>query len=214
MSQQLIRGVDVASFQGRPASWKTAAGPVDWAAVKITELQPSGLRYVDPDAAPDWAGLRTDRRGRAAYMFGHPATSPTESVAFFLEELRPLGLADTDAIALDHETSDGRSPAAASAWALAVLQQLKHATGRRPVLYTFLDFAEEGNCQGLGEYPLWIADPSRPPGRPRVPKPWTTWAIHQYEINGAIDRDVANFPHTAAMAAALGKPKPSTTYPR
>src|SRR6185437_4028557 len=54
----LLHGVDVASFQGRPANWKHLAGPISWAAVKITELEPNGVHYVNPDAAADWAYLQ------------------------------------------------------------------------------------------------------------------------------------------------------------
>ena len=53
-----LPGVDVASFQGLPSQWQPIAGAIDWAAVKITELQTNGNRYVNPDAAPDWAALR------------------------------------------------------------------------------------------------------------------------------------------------------------
>jgi len=40
-----------------------------------------------------------------------------------------------------------------------------------------------------------------------VPRPWRHWAIHQYDISGPIDRDVANYPSLAAMRRALGKPE-------
>jgi hypothetical protein len=71
-----------------------------------------------------------------------------------------------------------------------------------------VDFAQEGNCAGLGRYPLWIADPSSTKGHPRVPGPWKTWAIHQYDISGAIDRDVAKYATETAMFDALGKKTP------
>ncbi len=47
-------------------------------------------------------------------------------------------------------------------------------------VWTHLHFAAEGHCDGLSAYPLWIADPGRPAGQPRVPAPWTDWAIQQY----------------------------------
>jgi hypothetical protein len=199
-----LPGVDVASFQGRPASWMPAAGHIAWAAVKITELQPSRDRYVNPDAAADWAALKNRGLGRVAYMFGHPATDPVAAASFFITELRQLGLENGDGVCLDHEVADGLHAHAVAGWAAAVLDQLHKQLHRTPLLYTFLNFAETGNCAGLGSYPLWIADPSSPPGRPRVPGPWKSWAIHQYAISGAIDRDIANYPTAAAMAAALG----------
>jgi GH25 family lysozyme M1 (1,4-beta-N-acetylmuramidase) len=202
---RLQHGVDVAVFQGDPSSWAPLAGDIDWAAVKLTELEPKNVRYVNPDAAADWDWLAQQGKGRIAYLFGHPSVSASDTVNFFVSELNSLGLKDTDGIALDLETSDGLSAADVASWAGSVLAQLASTLQRAPVLYTYIDFAAAGNCAGLGSYPLWIADPSDPAGSPRVPEPWKTWAIHQYASTDNLDRDVANYPSQAAMFAALGK---------
>lgn len=206
-ASKMLRGVDVSSFQGRPAQWKSEAGRIAWAAVKITELEPNGTHYVNPDAAADWAFLHRNQKVRVGYLFGHPSVSAADSVSFFLREIDKLGLHDDDSIALDIEVTDGRSPSAVAAWCVRVTSELRHRTQRHPVVYTFLSFAEAGNCKGLGHLPLWIADPSRRAGRPRVPGPWKTWTMHQYAITGSIDRDVAKFTSKAKMSAALGKEK-------
>jgi GH25 family lysozyme M1 (1,4-beta-N-acetylmuramidase) len=207
-ARKMQAGVDVSSFQGPPATWRAEAGHISWAAVKLTELEPDGTRYVNPDAAADWRFLGQGGRGRLAYLFGHPSVSAADTVSFFVGELTKLGLKRTDGVVLDLEVTDGRTPAEVDSWAATVLADLVHRLERRPVVYTFLSFAREGNCNRLGRYPLWIADPSSPAGRPSVPKPWSTWTIHQYDITGPIDRDVANFTSLAAMTDALGKPKP------
>ena len=208
-----LAGVDLASFQGVPAHWKAAAGNISWAAVKISELQPAGRAYVNPDAAADWAYLGQQGLGRVAYMFGHPSQGAAASVALFAGQLAALGLADGDAICLDHEVTDGLGPSAVSAFARSVMAILENEYARPPLLYTFRSFAAEGNCAGLGGYPLWISDPSHTAGHPAVPAPWKSYSLHQYGITGAIDRDFAAYPSLAAMRAALGrilppKPKP------
>ena len=207
-----LKGVDVSSFQGPPGDWASAAGNISWAAVKISELEPDGTRYFNPDAQADWNWLAANKKGRVGYFFGHPSTSAADTVSFFISRLNALGLADHDAVALDLEVSDGRTAAEVAAWSRSVMSQVEKRLDRKPLLYTFLDFARAGNCTGLGGYPLWIADPSSPAGQPTVPAPWKTWAIHQYDITGAIDRDVAKYASLAAMQAALGKP-PKTTPP-
>src|SRR5580700_8223103 len=207
-----LKGVDVSSFQGPPADWTASAGSISWAAVKITELEPDGTRYVNPDAAADWKWLRSKKKGRVAYLFGHPSVSATSTVDFFIDELKPLGIEDSDAVAVDLEVSNGLSASAVAAWGRRVMSQLEKKLDRKPLFYTFIDFATEGNCAGLEGYPLWIAAPSDAAGKPQVPKPWKTWAIHQYDISGDIDRDVANYTSLAHMYAALGKtakPKPA-----
>jgi lysozyme len=208
-----LAGVDVSGYQGTPTQWVPEAGAISWAAVKITELSlvknSQGKwvesKYVNPFAAADWEWLAANRKGRIAYMFGHPNVSVNDSVNYFISQLSPLKLGNNDGIALDLETNNGLSAAQVAHWAVTVMAELKKKLDREPLLYTFLDFARAGNCAGLGGYPLWIADPSSPAGRPTVPGPWKTWAIHQYDISGSIDRDVANYPGLPQMFAALGK---------
>ena len=203
----MIRGVDVSNWQGPPADWRPESGGIDFAGVKITELGTDGSRYVNPDAAADWAYLRDHGKGRIGYLFGHPGTSASGSAAFFLAELEARGLDDGDAVALDLEVSDGESTAHVASWSADVLALLERETGRSPLLYTFLSFAEAGNCAGLGKWPLWIADPSSAAGHPRVPHPWADWTLHQWRITGPIDRDVARYGDRAEFRAGLGKHK-------
>jgi Glycosyl hydrolases family 25 len=199
-------GVDVASFQGAPGAWTGVAGDIGWAAVKFTELQPTSS-YTSQDAAADWSWLKGAGKGRVAYLFGHPATSPVATVGLFAAACERYGLDDGDGICLDHEVADGLGPAAAAGWAAEVLGLLEQRLGRRPLLYTFLSFAWEGYCTGLGGWPLWIADPSATAGHPRVPAPWTSWAIHQYVITGPIDRDLAAWDDLAGMRRTVGVPE-------
>jgi hypothetical protein len=203
-----LHGVDVSSYNGTPGQWKPLAGNIAFGAVKISELAATGP-YVNPVAAADWAALEAMKAGRVAYLFGHPAMGAAATVNLFLDTLRHLGIANGDMVALDLEVSDGLGPAAVAAWAGDVLGLLKRELDRAPLLYTFISFAQEGNCAGLGHYPLWIAEPSSPPGKPFVPPPWRTHAIHQYSLTAPLDRDLANYASLKAMRAALGKHVPA-----
>lgn len=211
----LLHGVDVASFQGKPGSWSGPAGRISFAAVKFTELQPPAVHggapvpYVNPDAAADWAYLHKHKLGRIAYLFAHPNVGVKATINLFDEQIRKRGLADHDAIAVDLEVTGGKSPSEVDTWAHELMVQLAKKYHRPPLLYTFLSFAQAGNCNKLGKYPLWISNPSRPAGKPQIPSPWKHWALHQYSTptGGGIDKDVANYKSLAAMAAALGKSK-------
>lgn len=203
----MIAGVDISAFQQGPGVWEKEAGKISFAAVKISELSSAGP-YVSPDAAADWAALGKLGKGRIAYLFGHPGMPASATVSLFLGHLNPLGLEDGDGVALDLEVTDGLHAAAVAAWARDVLALLERETSRSPLLYSFISFIDAGNCAGLGAYPLWLADPSSAPGKPRVPAPWKTWAIQQTGISGAIDRDVANFANLAGFRHALGKAVP------
>jgi hypothetical protein len=205
-----LPGIDVSSYQGAPGRWMPLAGKISWAGVKVSELSSAGS-YVDPDALADLAALKAAGHGRLPYLFGHPAMSAQRTVDLFLSALGSA-LDGDDGVALDLEVTDGLSPAAVAGWAAQVATLLERETGRKPVVYTFRDFALAGYCAGLGHLPLWIADPDSPAGKPGVPAPWTSWAIHQY-TDSPLDRDVAAYPSLAAMRAALGKPAPEPKLP-
>ena len=207
-----LAGADVSSFNGPPGTWAPEAGNIAFGAVKISELSASGP-YVNPDAAVDWAYLGAHKLGRIGYCFAHPGMAASATVSLFLDALRPLGIGAGDMVALDLEVSDGLGPAAVAAWAADVLRQLKSLLDREPLIYTFTAFAQEGNCAGLGGWPLWIAEPSAAPGRPFVPPPWRTWTLHQHSFGPPLDLDLARFPSLAAMRRALGKTTPNPPKP-
>lgn len=213
-----IPGIDVASFQGEPGAWSKlpAAKAAQWAAVKFTEVRLENGRvkvYENPTAKDDWDWLWCQEHkvtpsrpmGRIAYLFAHPSVSVPDTVAAFKAMTDRLGLLDTDGVCIDLETTDGLSPATVSSWARALAAELAMVYGRRPIIYTYEDFIHQGNCDGLGQYFLWIAS-IRTPGLPRIPGVWQDWFAQQYAQDGNLDRDVAHFSTLSAMRAAMGRP--------
>jgi lysozyme len=203
-----IKGVDLASFQGEPGQWTKLPGAqgIQWAAVKFTEVSPQFGVYENPDAKDDWDYLLAHKLGRVAYLFAHPSISIDATIGPFAAMVEQLGLLPGDGIAVDLEVTDGLSPAAVAAWAQELFANLVRLFGRRPLVYTFVNFIETGNCHGLDAYPLWIASLTTP-GLPQVPHPFTNWFAQQYAQAGPIDQDVAHFSSLAAMQAAMGKPQ-------
>jgi hypothetical protein len=80
--------------------------------VKITEYEPGGTKYVNPDAADDWASLHLDGKGRIAYLFGHPSVSAADTVAFFKAELTAVRLRTNSlgVYRLHHDSMRARRP--------------------------------------------------------------------------------------------------------
>ena len=192
-------GIDVSLWQGDiSAVLKTVA----FAFVKVSDGN-----SVDPKGAYHLAQATAAGVVRGAYHFAHPSNDSVAEADHFLGYVRQHGLLPGDMLALDLEVTDGEPAARVAAFGRAWCARVQAQTGRKPLVYTFLSFAEAGNCAGLGNYPLWIADPSSTPGRPRIPAPWSSWAVHQYGQQG-IDLDVASYPGSAAMSAALGQPAP------
>lgn len=69
-------------------------------------------------------------------------------------------------------------------FARACAERVTQLFGRRPMIYIYPYFAQKlsaASTAWLAEYPLWIASYQT---KPTIPKPWTDWAIWQYDGNG------------------------------
>jgi lysozyme len=195
------QGIDVSSFQGA-FDWAAEKGSISFAFAKATE----GMTITDPEFARNWRQIKAMGFVRGAYHFAHPADGAGASAKAFLAAVRAQGLDRGDMLALDLETTDGLAPAQVAAFGRNWCAEVAAATGRQPIVYTFISFAQEGNCAGLGGHPLWIADPSSPAGHPRVPPPWTTWHFHQY-ASTLVDRD--EFHGDTAALKKFANPAPA-----
>jgi lysozyme len=193
----MLHGIDVSNLQGN-VDWSTHKS-LAFAFAKATE----GIGFRDALFPHNWQGMKSNGIVRGAYDFAHPANDPVAEADYFISYVRSQGLGAGDMLALDLEVTDGLRPAAVASYATRWCQRVSTHTNIKPIVYTFLSFAQAGNCDGLGGYPLWIAEPSALPGQPAVPAPWHTWAFHQY-ANTPVDQDVLN--GTAAELAALGMP--------
>jgi len=91
---------------------------------------------------------------------------------------------------LDSETA-GTSPADVAACAVAFMTELDRLVPRNPRgVYTFISFAEAGNCAGLSGYPLWLAYPAA--DAPASPPPWHRWTFWQWGTRDGTDADAFN----------------------
>jgi lysozyme len=200
-------GIDLSSYQ--PSfDWSAEKGRISFAFIKATE----GTTIRDPSFAANWQRAKDIGIVRGAYHFGHPGNGAATEATAFLDTVRAHGLNAGDLLALDLEVSDGLGPARVAEYARNWCADVHKATGHTPVVYTFLSFAQQGNCAGLGHYPLWIAEPSAPAGRPVVPRPWSAWKFHQYGTapvgSNTVDVDVFNGGTAALKAFANPAPSP------
>jgi lysozyme len=195
------QGIDVSSFQGA-FDWQAKKGTISFGFAKATE----GNTVTDPQFARNWQQIKAMGIVRGAYCFGHPSDGAATNAAHFLSVVRAQGLEAGDLLALDLEVSDGLAPAQVAAFGRNWCAEVKAATGHTPIVYTYVDFALEGNCAGLGGYPLWIADPNHPAGHPTVPAPWTKWEFQQYATS-TVDEDVFN--GTTAELRQFANPAPA-----
>ena len=191
----------VASAQGIDCS--DYNGAYDWAAAKksipdlsfgvyrLTQgLGGSGMASPDPQAAWNHAQIAAQGLQRGAYHFLDPNLSGEAQAQYMVSEHAKLGTTPADMFWLDNETA-GASPAEVAACAVAFMAELDKLVPHNPRgVYTFIDFAEGGNCAGLSGYPLWLAYPDLV--APATPPPWHRWTFWQYGTRTGADADAFN----------------------
>ena len=159
------QGIDVSSFQGA-FDWAAKKGLISFGFAKATE----GTTITDPEFARNWQQIKAMGFVRGAYHFGHPSDGAAASAQAFLAEVRAQGLERGDMLALDLETTDGLGPAQVAAFARNWCAEVKAATGRTPIVYTFISFARGRQLRRSGRLPLVDrrpVQPGRAPHRPR-----------------------------------------------
>lgn len=192
-----VNGIDVASYQS--STYATAG--LDFVLVKATE----GTNYINPRHTAQVAHGREHNLVVGHYHFVRPG-SMTAQVAYFLQH---AAAAPGDILALDWEDTEV-SGTDKDAFLHAAQARAPH---QRVILYCNLDFWRHRDTTSFAGDGLWIADPGGAAGHPRIQHPWT---FHQYSERAGLDRDVANFPSTAALrawAARTNTPTPEDTMP-
>jgi lysozyme len=177
-----IPGIDVSHYQA-VIDWDTVTGGGErFAFAKASE----GAKVQDQYFADNWLGMKTSGLLRGAYHFYHPNSDPGDQAQNFLQCLEKAngGVATLAAgdlpVALDIEVTDGLDPATLLAGAAQWLATIQAATGKQPLVYTYVSFWQTtlGNPPDLSNYPLWVSHPNV--AAPTVPGGWTNWIFWQF----------------------------------
>jgi lysozyme len=191
-----IHGIDVSKFQG-DIDWNAVASSgVKFAWIKATE----GGDRADARFQANWDGAKAAGVPHGAYHFVYWCRAPMEEMAFF-EQNAPV---EQDALppVLDVEATP-TSPtchrhltrAGATADMKVMLEEMERHYGKRPIIYTTVDFYEAILSDGaFMDYPIWVRSTKH---NPAVKYGSRAWAFWQYQsdgqtpgINGNVDRDV------------------------
>ena len=187
------QGIDCSDFQGQ-YDWQAAKHELPQLAFGVFRLTQGlgGPNAVSPDPDAAWNHQQIAANGlrRGAYHFLDPHLNGAAQAGYFTAEFAKLGLTATDMLWLDNETA-GSSPAAVSACARAFMAELDKLAPHNPRgVYTYIDFARSGNCDGLSRYPLWLAYPAQ--AAPVPPPPWHVWCLWQWGQRNGTDADAFN----------------------
>src|ERR1700735_1330340 len=153
-----IHGIDVSKFQG-DIDWNAVANSgVKFAWIKATE----GGDRADERFQANWTGAKAAGVAHGAYHFVYWCRPPMEEMAFF-EQNAPV---EDDALppVLDAEATPTSKPChkhltqdGAIADMRVMLQEMERHYGKRPVIYTTVDFYEAILSGGaFSDYPIWV----------------------------------------------------------
>lgn len=183
-----VLGVDVSHHNKNVDCKAIKAAGYSFAYVKATE----GKTFVSPKFHENVKKAKAAGLKVGAYHFMRQNIDPVEQAQFFLNKIKDQ---DLDMIPVcDWESHDGAGEAQQYANVKKFLDYIEQKLGKKPLIYTgkwFIDQVEAKDRSitipsWLAQYPLWISDYGVNRTYPRMPKPWTEYAIWQFTESGTI----------------------------
>ena len=193
-----IHGIDVSRYQGAIDWARARDAGVSFAFLKATE----GGDRLDPKFKEFWRGAKQAGVPRGAYHFYYFCRPAAEQARWFIRNV------PRDSAALPHVLDMEWNPfsptctfrpdgAVVRAEAEIFLDMLEAHYGRRPVLYTTIDFFRETGIGRLQNTEFWLRSVA---GHPRQIYPGAYWTFWQYSgtgivpgISGTVDLNVFNY---------------------
>jgi lysozyme len=182
--QYPVHGIDISKYQGDIDWHRVRAAGIDFAFIKATEGgDHSDDRFIDNWRAAGQAGMP-----RGAYHYYYFCRSAAEQAEWFIRNV-PRDAAALPPV-LDLEwTPRSRTcrfrptPDEVRTEARRFLQILTVYYGRRPLIYTTVDFYRDNDLGRLEGYHFWLRSVA---GHPSVVYPDQRWALWQYTGTGVV----------------------------
>lgn len=178
-----VHGIDVARYQG-DIDWKTAKrGGVAFAFIKATE----GGDHLDAKFMQNWAGAGRAGVPRGAYHFYFFCRTAAEQARWFIRNVPkdPNALPPVLDMEWNHLSSCKYRPEPAKVRAemRRFLAMVERHYGKRPLIYTTVDFYADNDLGSLKGYEYWLRSVA---GHPSEVYPGQRWSFWQYTGTGQI----------------------------
>jgi lysozyme len=180
-----IHGIDVSKYQGE----------IDWNAVKASGVKfvwikaTEGGDHADEKFTANWAGAKMAGIPRGAYHFVYWCRPPDEEVAWFeqnvpVEDDALPPVLDVEATPTSQTCHKHLERESAIADMRVMLEEMERHYGRRPVIYTSVDFFEAILSDGaFTDYPIWVRSTKHHPSVRYGSRKWHFW---QYQADGSV----------------------------
>ncbi|MFW8595417.1 GH25 family lysozyme [Cribrihabitans neustonicus] len=204
-----VHGIDVSRYQGDVDWHQVRRAGVSFAYIKATE----GGDHTDPRFEDHWRGARRAGLPRGAYHYYYFCRPAAEQARWFIKHVPrdPRALPPVLDMEWNHmsKTCTKRpSGATVRAEAKKFLDILERHYGRRPVVYTTVDFYRDTGIGRLGGTEFWLRSVA---GHPREVYPGKEWSFWQYSGTGRVpgvagDVDLNAFRGSPASWLAWSRP--------
>lgn len=179
-----VHGTDVSKYQ-TSVDWRTArASGVSFAFVKATE----GGDRIDDYFDEHWQNTKAAGVPRAAYHFFYFCRPAAEQAAWYIRNVPRDRSAMPPVLDMewnpDSPTCKLRpDPATVRSEMKIFLTIVEKHYGKRPIIYTSVDFFEDNDLSNFRGYPYWLRSVAGHPTQKYADHPFTFW---QYTGTGVI----------------------------
>lgn len=180
-----VHGIDVSKYQGE-IDWATTRNSgVSFAFIKATE----GGDYKDPMFETNWNAARNAGMPRGAYHYYYFCRSAQEQAQWFIEHVPRDGSALPPVIDMEwnHQSRNCAwrpDPQTVRGNLELIARMLAAHYGKRPMIYSTVDFFQENELWRVGGYPFWLRSVAN---HPSVIYPGQDWTFWQYSGTGMVD---------------------------
>ena len=179
-----VHGIDVSHWQGEIDWPRVAASAIAFAYIKATE----GGDVLDPRFVANWHGAAAAGLPRGAYHMFYFCRSAAEQAAWFARHLPR----DRQALppVLDMEWTKSRTcprrpaPETVRAEMRVFLAALARHTGKRPIVYTTVDFYRDNDLGQMAGVDFWLRSTA---AHPSVTYPGQSWTFWQHTGTGLVE---------------------------
>jgi lysozyme len=189
-----IHGIDISKWQGRVDWASLRSAGTQFAFIKATE----GGDHIDERFLENWNAAKRAGVPRGAYHFVYWCRPAHEQAEWFRRNVP----ADPDALppVLDLEwNNNSRCPQRvpreqALEMTRIMLQAMEAHTGKRPIIYTDINFHADVLDGSFNDYPFWLRSVAAEPHERFNNRRWTFWQFTTTGrvpgVSGDVDRNV------------------------
>jgi len=179
-----VQGIDISKYQGKIDWPLVQRSGISFAYLKVSE----GGDHVDSRFYENWYGAARARVPRGAYHFMYWCRTPEEQAIWFSkavpqdrDQLPPV----LDLEWNNHSQNCTRKVPREEAlyYTKVMLQAMEFHTGKKPVIYTDINFHKDVLEGELKDYEFWLRSVAAEPHQRYRNRPWHFW---QYTATGRV----------------------------